>query len=366
MPEKLIATDIPYPYNILFFITVIIVLLIEFSIAALCFLHAITFPMVVLLHMGAITLGTGVVYYLHQKRQNINIPLFWLIMNMVLGPFGTIISIVTLLGYHRHHRSSLLLDAHFTNLFSEREREESHIVYERIIFGLDNSVESIGIEPFQDIMAYGSLRQKQTALMKITRYFRPQFSPVLLYALKDKEAAIRVQAATIIAKLERDYMKNYLSLEKALQHHPEDVEKMILFAQLCNEYAHSGLLDNDSKKKTRDKAIMIYEKCIILKPNDNTLKLNLGRIYLQAEAFEKAANLLKECIDDEGLSSPNLTLWYIEALFSLKLFKKIRSLADAHILKFEKEENNIASKEVIHMFKSWNAGIPTEKMVVGN
>lgn len=364
MPEQPLHIDAPISSSRALLAGMVSLTLIEGGISTFFLLQCITIVEALLAHIVLIMLATGGVYRLYKARMDITIPLFWLILHAVFGPFGTLISLVMYAVYHPHFPSSGLLDARFSSLFPVEAVSESNKLYERIIFGLDSTVETVNIEPFQDIFAYGSLRQKQTALMKIMRYFRPQFAPILRYALKDREAAIRVQAATIIAKIERDFMKKYLMLGRALQHHPEDREKMLSFALLCDEYAASGLLDEDSKHKSRERAIVLYEKSITLNVYDTNLKLQLGRIYLQAGAYEKAVILFKTCMDEEGLSMPGLLLWYSEALFALKAFTKIRHLAEQHPLAFAELQENSEAREIATMFKSWSEGIPLEKMTL--
>ena len=80
------------------------------------------------------------------------------------------------------------------------------------------------VEPFNDILSGGSVVQKQLALAKIARYFRPNLAPLLLQAIHDPDAAVRVQAATAMARIERDFMKRRMDLEKKLagQPHSDD------------------------------------------------------------------------------------------------------------------------------------------------
>ena len=61
--------------------------------------------------------------------------------------------------------------------------------------------------------------QKQMAIAKITQYFQPRFAPLLLQAVQDSNAAVRVQAATGLAKIEHDFMSQYL-------HQPEKSAKL--------------------------------------------------------------------------------------------------------------------------------------------
>lgn len=317
-----------------------------------------------LVHIGEAVLLFRWIKWQYYHKQDIGMPTFMLMMQATFGPFGSLISFITLIAYQYYRKRSGSFIEWFATLFPEDKVNESNALYERIIFGLDNHNSKVHIEPFQDILSYGTLKQKQMALMKITRYFRPQFAPILRQALEDKEAAIRVQAATIMAKIERDFTKKYMLLEREVQEDSANVNTMMLFAELCDEYAHSGLLDEDSEKKSRTKAIEIYEQCGLLEPENDQVKLRLGRLYLRCRELEKAVRFLKECIDRQGLKSPSLVLWYMEALFYMRAFRKMRSLADSYSLDFDHQEGDMEAREVVSIFKSWNIGIPQEKMFV--
>ncbi len=312
------------------------------------------------LHIILIIIGGYLVYRFHQQGGNILLPLFWLMMGAIFGVIAAGILLV----------SSVLCHFFYPSSPKEEEGEEalggeSNSIYERIIFGLERVQQTSDIEPFNDILAYGNLKQKQTVLMKIMRHFRPAFAPLLRYALHDKEMAIRVQAATIIANIERHFMTCYMQLEKTLHDCPENSDELLAFANLCNAYVDSGLLDEDSAHKSRQKAIILYEHYVTCHPHDIAIKMQLARSYLQAKAFMKAALLFRQCIDEVGLNSPELTLWYIEALSALQSYGKIRNLADAHSLKFNRYNATINTEEIVSMFHNWRDGIPLSHMKIG-
>ena len=81
------------------------------------------------------------------------------------------------------------------------------------------------------IKAIGEGKTKYTHSMglpelreEISRYYKREFAPALMKALHDSNNAIRVQAATVIAKLEQEYMSSFMKLSRQLQADPEDME----------------------------------------------------------------------------------------------------------------------------------------------
>ena len=106
----------------------------------------------------------------------------------------------------------------------EKKLQELHPKHERSLPDkIYNSVrwhilsEEISTEPFADIIKYGTIIEKQKVLIKIKKYFKPEFTSLLFEAVNDSDNSIRVQAAAIIASIEENFMKEYKELELKLK-----------------------------------------------------------------------------------------------------------------------------------------------------
>ncbi len=210
-------------------------------------------------------------------------------------------------------------EALLAGLMPLNDRQESAWLYERIAFGR-NDVGGTGIEPLQDVLACGTLLQKQAAIVKITRWFRPQFAPMLRLAAQDSDAAVRVQAATAIANLERGYMQQYLMLEKENQ----SAGKGEKLANLCYEFALSGMADSESASRLSARAVELYN-ALLEESGATEMRMKLARLYLERCEPAKAEALL-EPYAGGGMNAETAAL-YLEALYQQKAYGRARKFA---------------------------------------
>ncbi|MGE3624058.1 MAG: hypothetical protein AB7H77_09355 [Bdellovibrionales bacterium] len=279
------------------------------------------------LYLGSI--GLTALSALHSyRRHGERFSLYLLPLLIATGPFGAGIGLIAALIYTRQSPNATSPSEWIDNMFDHHETRESDHLHERISFGLDDFESSTGVEPFRDILSGGGILQKQMAIAKIARYFRPAFAPLLLQAARDRNAAVRVQAATALAKIERDFMARYIRLENELRDLPDHDPAKLELAELYDDYAHADLLDDNNRQSLRIKSIHIYEACLA-QHDDPAWRIKLARLYLRENMPEKSCEWLKPLVEaaDPQLSA---VLWYMEALFRLKRFGELRQLAAAH------------------------------------
>jgi hypothetical protein len=318
--------------------------------------------MLVMLHVIIMMIGGAWIFHAEQHGNDKRLPVFATVMIGVMGLFGAVVCLVMVAIYTLNRKNATPFTVWFSELFPEDVINDNEVTYERIIFGLDSVAPEVNVEPFHDIFSYGTLQQKQMALMKITRYFRPQFTGVLLRAVNDADMAVRVLAATVITKIERNFMEKTLTLEESLLSDPENVSKMKLCAALCDDYAGSGILDAVSEQKSRAKAIELYQQCLAIEPMDMQLHVVLGRLYLQHKQPKKAYLWFKQYIDEHGLTSIDLVLWYMETLLILGFYNKLRSLMKEYPLRFSRVDGEINQAEITAILHCWNQGIASHDM----
>lgn len=321
-----------------------------------------------MLELGIFHLCIGLIlcvwcgYYVLRKR-DLRLPLLTLVFTMSMGPFGSGIAVFSILFYVSNKRAGLNFLQWYQDLFPQNERKHSENIYERIIYGLDKIVERSSIEPFKDVLAFGTLQQKQMALAKITRHFRPNFAPALLQAIDDPSNAVRVQAATAIAKIEHSFMEKYLSLEKDVAHDPTNIKKMKSFGKLCDEYAHCGILDPDRKNQSWNKSIEMYTKVASLAPDDEETKLALGRLYLRNNRPQEAYEWLHKVVEKGGLATPNIVTWYMESLFLTHQYDKLHATAKAFYPQLPDQAQTYS--RIRNIVELWKDGVPEEKLKLG-
>lgn len=311
------------------------------------------------LHFVVIALLTVGTLFFKRNGYDIKIALFVLIQIAFVGPLGAMIGFVSMTLYLFYSMYSSDFSEWLKALFPENEGTSRDALYERIVYGQNKTAERTAVEPFQDIMSYGSTRQKQVAIAKMTRYFQPKFAQVLLQALKDDDNTVRVQAASAIVKIEDGFMKKYKEFEKKVIDDPENLSKLVAFANVCDEYSNSLLLDVDRSIFVREKIIKIYKRCIEYMPGDFNFKIYIGRIYLLNGEPTKAYKYITEVMDSKPILFPGLVMIYMETLFVLRKFKDIRKFVSENIETFKLM---FEDKEVFAYMNLWYRGLPELSM----
>ncbi|MGB9152658.1 MAG: hypothetical protein WCD70_06185 [Alphaproteobacteria bacterium] len=244
----------------------------------------------------------------------------------VTGPFGALFCLLAALT-HRFSSGDAESPAEWIEKLFERDAEdEGASICERIAMGLDTFKATENVMPFRDILAGGTTLQKQAAVAKISRYFRPQFAPLLLQAARNSNAAVRVQAATALAKIERDFMMRYINLENTFKNIPDHDPAKLKLADLYDDYAYANLLDDQNRHALREKAIHLYESCLGHEDRPEW-RVRAARLYLRHEQPEKARQLLRPLVEKNYCAA---LYWYMEALFRLKQYAALRDLADTY------------------------------------
>lgn len=298
---------------------------------------------------------------LYKAKCDIRFGALFFIIFLVTGGFGSIIFVIIVLHYLFYIKSSSTFAEWFASLFPEESSSKSDKLYERIMYGLDE-IDDSTTEPFRNILTYGTLQQKQLVISKITKHFSPNLADALLRAINDPEAAIRVQAATAVAKIEHNFVEKYIELEKELKKKPNDLVLMLKLAKFCDSYANSKILDKEREDESRHKAIEMYKKCIKIKPKGDNIRRSLGRLYEQSGQFDMAYKWLKQCVDEEGITSPELIMTYMETLFHRGDYKRIRQLTKKYSNNFEKDTP--LYRRASELLDLWNNGIEEEKLIL--
>jgi len=336
----------------LFFCLVAAIILFAESIAIVMFGKMPSgFLMVLPFHLAIVTALGLWVYYVYRRKES-RLAMLLLIMTAATGPFGAGIGLLTAIGYVFSARSAIPPSEWIANFFSYEEDEESERIHERIALGMDDSAASV--EPFQDILIRGTVLEKQMVISRMTRYFRPGFTQLLLEAVQDPNAAVRVQAATAIAKIEKEFMTECISLEKMSK--GMDRNNRLRLAELYDNYAYTGLEDEASSSILRIKAIKIYEACQ-KECYENLLQARLARLYMRNNQPEKTCELLESTMESGRVVSSSNILWYMESLFRMGKLKKIRQIATHY-------ENRVQAigaagilEEVDTVFRAWTPDI---------
>ena len=263
-----------------------------------------------------------------RKNWDLRFPILLSILVPITGPFGAGICLTSVLLYLVFKRTSVPIKVLINSLAPKIKVEPSKLLYERVLYGLDVYDPDCTPISFNDVIAYGTERQKRVVIEKTLRYFRPEFAPVLKQAMHDSNNSIRVLAATAITKLHYRYFQRYLKLEKKRKEMYSCPEDILIFARLCEEYSNAEILDVDRANKMRMSAIHSYQEYRKLKPNCPIPLYHLGRLFIQNGDIKQARDTLETLLSHHSKSREALK-WYMYTQFQMKEYDTIRAHSDS-------------------------------------
>lgn len=247
-----------------------------------------------------------------------------LLVTMVpLGPVGAACTVATAALLALFSRYATGFQDWYLSLFPDSEIGPARELYELIVSGRENAHLAAG-ESFTDVMCMGSPQQKQAVIALVARHFRPAFTPALKAGLADADPSVRVQAATATARVEHEFNERWLALDHAARDRAEDADALAALARHLDDYAFCGLLDANREAEIREKALEGYRRSLELAPDDDGIRLDLGRLLLRCGLAAEAAERLEPLVD--RTPDRRILYWYAESLFRLGRFAELRAL----------------------------------------
>jgi polysaccharide biosynthesis protein PelE len=322
--------------------------------------------MVLIAHLGAILLLSLWVTALWRIRHEIRAAILVLILTAVTGPFGTLTGLCLLVFLALFSQDTISFLQWLKALFPEESVERSVALYQRLAAGWDDFSDKRRIMTFQDAIALGTVQQKREALAKISRFYRREFAPALMAALHDANNAIRVQAATVIAKFEQEYMSRFMALSRQHQQRPEDPDTLLKLAQQADAYAYSGILDPQRERDFRETAIRHYQSYLDQQPSDPQTRLALGRLYVHTRQPEQAYRVLEAVFTQDHAQPLNLVMWMIETLYYLRRYDEIDALIAPYVDTLDAVPADGTGYPLIirDTIRLWQHGIALEKLTI--
>jgi tetratricopeptide (TPR) repeat protein len=253
-------------------------------------------------------------------------PLMLVVSTALFGPLAAP-GMVLLLSLHRaFRRQAHSFQEWYDSLFPAEELSGAEALYRQ----LERQHEGSGTtESFMDLLDAGSRAQKRAVIVLITRHFRPAFAPALLKALADGDNTIRVLAATALARIEQAFTERAMALDRAVAVDPDNAERRLERGRHYDDYAFTGLLQPDREQGNRTRALADYEACLAHYPDHALVHSAKGRLLLRGGEIADAADYLGGLVE-RGITDPRLVIWYLEALFRLGDYPRLREVAGRH------------------------------------
>lgn len=201
-----------------------------------------------ILVLVAVTLGATISHSSACTRQTAAaIAAVILAGTLLAGPFGAILGLCWLSGSNSRDPER----GKFRRPFNISRAEVLHRLLQdgRLRISQAHATRSL-----IDVMLLGTRLEKLDALNVIGRRFTPHLSSALRQALEDKDAAVRVLGAKIIADRHDQYTRRIGAVQCLARETPTDPELWNRVALARLEYAESGLLDPDRASLERTSA----------------------------------------------------------------------------------------------------------------
>lgn len=283
----------------------------------------------VILHIVIASITAMIAYGQYRRGMDVQHLGALAIVSATTGIFGTVGALVGFIAYVIFRQKSQHFTDWFESIFPTDHVSDGQRIYDEILEGIDENPTMYNVMSFTDVMRLGSEDQKRRVLARMTTRFNPRLSPAFKIALKDPSNAIRVQAATAIAKLERNFMHVLERIEEARVREPHNRELLYALARFYDDYAFTGILDGELEKQNRKRALEAYKTYLQHDPNHADAWVAVGRILFRSGEHAAAAEWLQQAID-KGIKIKSMYLWYFESLFRTHKYDALRKAANTH------------------------------------
>jgi polysaccharide biosynthesis protein PelE len=273
----------------------------------------------------AVILALGVWWrYSPGLREDARLPLLLVGGTGALGPLGAAGTLIAMALSRWYMRKSRPFEEWYEALFPNTLEDTSQEFATRVAMSnLDNPND---LAPFSEVLAFGSIQQKQALITLINQSFRPAFGPILKRALTDENNSIRVQAATAMNKLENAMLGRTLELSHQAQEEPRKSIALLALARHYDDYIYGGLLDPRREEEIRELAVDAYRQFSAAEPGNQDSSIAISRLLVRGRRYAEALVWLEKAMRAGGATS-QAEFWYMESLYHLGRFTELGEFA---------------------------------------
>lgn len=306
------------------FILLSLVLIVLHGFNLYLFIGTTMWPVIpVLIHLVISGITALIAYAQYRKGMDVQHLSLLAIISATTGIFGAVGALLGFIFTVVFRGRSYHFNDWYETIFPTDLPSEPQNIYDSITEGLDENPRTYSVMPFMDVMKLGSENQKRRALAKMTSRFSSRFAPAFKSALNDSNNTIRVQAATAIAKIEREFTSKLERIEMARAERPSDPMITLALAKFYDDYAFTGVLDAELERVNRERAINAYRSYLQQDPNSADAWIAVGRLLFRTQQWAEAAEWFRHALD-RGWKTPNMVLWYFESLFRMNQHRELR------------------------------------------
>jgi hypothetical protein len=187
------------------------------------------------------------------------------------------------------------------------------------------------VEPIREILKGSDAGLKRGAISFLGSMHSPLCVELLKESLSDANSEVRFYAHAAMTKIDDAFSQEIKAAEAALDEN--DCSSFTALGIACIRYADSGLVEEVMRAQFLEKAVSAISHAAALSPDDSTLRVHLGSLYLEMGEYAKAQECFESVAEDlPGFVDASLGLckiyYDLRDFDSLYLLRRRLSLAD--------------------------------------
>ncbi len=282
----------------------------------------------------------------YRLKFKINIILIVTVEVAFLGIFGAFIAIIALL---LSFKESSYVEEFLPELKKEM-LDKKELAYTHVLHSSNLIEKEIFTEPLGDVMNYGSVGEQITVLIRMNRYFKPEFTKFILDGLNSRENTIRVQSAAIITDIEQ---KTVIDLNKILliSDYDKKIEMLLTFYE---KFLNTGFINYGRVGSITEKKLVIFSDYFKTLERDLRSKIIYAQLLYEFNDIDNAETILNSSIfpSTEFLSIPKpLKTVLLSMLYNMRKYEYVREIS-----KFIIENSSNKENEISDCFSFWSYG----------
>jgi hypothetical protein len=282
-----------------------------------------------LAHLAVSGVLIGIAAALYRRGGRTPVFLLLVVSTTTMGPLGCVGAALGAVMHWVFMQHATPFEQWYAALFPKVDTSPIRALYERLALRGGAPGLRSNVAPFLDVMALGTVQQKQAVITVIADEFRPAFVPALRSALNDAEPAIRVLAATASARIENWFLERAMEFNGRRAAAPEDLDILLALARHHDEYANTGLLDTGRAQSEWRQALECYKLLDQLQPGDPDVIQAIGQLLLRLDQPARAMEWL-EPLAESATASFSVLSSYLDCLYRLRRVDLLRRVARRH------------------------------------
>jgi hypothetical protein len=221
----------------------------EAVVVLLTFSADIPLSMPMQLHAVTVVAIALILFRGRDADEDLTVAALMFLVILAAGPAGAIASLAALAFVDHAGAGPSVLQAWYARLSRASGSLPSAELTDRVMAGRVIDTAAATPARFEDVIAHGTLAERQAALGLMARRFHTDFAPALEAALRSPEPVVRVQAAAVVARVRADLKTRIKSL-LALSESRVSAHRIVEAAELVR-LAGCSLVDRADAEKCR-------------------------------------------------------------------------------------------------------------------